>query len=170
MAAGSLWVGGGANKMHHMRAIAQPATRSTPNWWKCRVRVRVGFQGKAASACSGHARHGDRAASAKKGAVRSRSLLLSLALDGHAAGRRATLVGWVKTVCRAVARGSQQAAASSPPCARPFTMRPWPGPTFPPATPQGHRYRNPEAQGGWVVRPHVETHCADGSDGVEVGV
>ncbi|PNW70141.1 hypothetical protein CHLRE_17g707500v5 [Chlamydomonas reinhardtii] len=32
---------------------------------------------------------------------------------------------------------------------------------------EGHRYRNPEAQGGWVVRPHMETHCADVSDGVE---
>ncbi|KAG2450728.1 hypothetical protein HYH02_004566 [Chlamydomonas schloesseri] len=32
---------------------------------------------------------------------------------------------------------------------------------------EGHRYRNPEAQGGWVVRPHVEAHCADVSDGVE---
>ncbi len=35
---------------------------------------------------------------------------------------------------------------------------------------QSFRYRNPEAQGGWVVRPRVEGHCADVSDGVEVCV
>lgn len=32
---------------------------------------------------------------------------------------------------------------------------------------QGFRYRAPEAQGGWVVRPHIEHHCADGNDGIE---
>ncbi|GLI64834.1 hypothetical protein VaNZ11_008128, partial [Volvox africanus] len=32
---------------------------------------------------------------------------------------------------------------------------------------EGFRYRAPEAQGGWVVRPNIEQHCADVSDGIE---
>ena len=44
--------------------------------------------------------------------------------------------------------------------------------SLPPAPPrvcplQGHRYRSLEAQGGWIVRPQIENHCADTSDGVE---